>query len=95
MTSGPASRRQSLQDGLDFDADGVAQQAAAGSGRGAPSLQALCERAVATQHTEPRTALEVLHCEGAHLLCLCMHSVDAGITVCHALRCPDLSLTWL
>ena len=25
------------------------------------SLQALCERAVATRHVEPRTALEVLH----------------------------------
>lgn len=32
----------------------------AGGGRGAPSLQALCERAVATCHVEPRTALEVL-----------------------------------
>ena len=32
----------------------------AGDGRGAPSLQALCERAVACCHVEPRTALEVL-----------------------------------
>ncbi len=60
MTSGPPSRRVSYQDDAgdlsvgDSSRDQVL-------GRGAPSLQALCERAVATRHVEPRTALEVLH----------------------------------
>ena len=49
-------------------------------------LQALCERAVATRHVEPRTALEVLHYADA---------AGAGaLKRCACARLRECYLTW-
>ena len=63
ITASPPSTRRSAPEPGDLrnelNPGASAPQAAPGS-RGAPSLHALCERAVAVEHVEPRTALDVL-----------------------------------